>query len=180
MSSTVTRLLATGAVAAAASLIATGCGSGDDKPARPAAPPAAATTPPAASVPTGIAGTYDRRVTSADIKRTAATRNESGNAQEAPEPGPVRLVIGSSGAMRFLDMGVSPPFAIDQNVSATADRLAIDGYAHPEKGSFCGPEIAQNASYGLKLDAGILTLKALDDPCADRDSLLTGAWKRRA
>lgn len=179
MSINLTRALAVTALAT--SLVVAGCGSDDEPAATTSAstPAVAATGPPAATIPAELVGTYERRITRADIKRTSAIRNEAGAGQEEPKPGPGRLVISASGPLRFLDLGVSPPFAIDQNVTATSSRLAIESYAHPEKGSFCGPEIAQNASYSLALDGGILTLKALDDPCADRDSTLTGAWRRR-
>jgi hypothetical protein len=50
---------------------------------------------------------------------------------------------------------------------------------HPEKGSFCGPEVPQIASYSWTLTDGVLTLKAKDDPCADRDSTLSGEWRAR-
>lgn len=124
-------------------------------------------------------GTYERRVTQADIDRTSKLRNDAGPNQQAPTPGPARLVVNSA-VIRFIDLGAKPPLTIDQNVSATpSGQLTIDGYAHPDQGSFCGPEIPMNASYTWALRGSVLTLKAHTDRCADRDSSLTGAWKRR-
>lgn len=48
-----------------------------------------------------------------------------------------------------------------------------------EEGSFCGPEIAQNATYTWKMAGDRLVLKATADPCADRDSTLAGTWATR-
>jgi hypothetical protein len=179
MSFNITRVLAIAAVAAVAAGLGA-CGS-EDKPAGSAAKPAQPAQPAAAApaIPSELVGTYERRITSADIDRTDRIRDESSAGQEKPKPGPGRLVISASEPMKYVDLGESPPFTIEQNVTANSSRLAIDGYEHPERGSFCGPEIAQNASYSSTLDGGILTLKALDDPCADRDSVLSGAWKRR-
>src|SRR5262249_9802523 len=58
--------------------------------------------------------------------------------------------------------------------------LEIQSYVDPSKASFCGPEAPQNASYTWKLDGNTLTLSAVEDRCAPRSPMLTGAWKRSA
>ncbi len=150
-----------------------GCGSDDDG-SRPA-PAAQATTTPAAGAPQELLGTFQRRVTRADIARTDKLRDESGAHQDAPAPGPVGLVLTAT-QLTLTDRGVDPPLTIRQSISPAAGRLGIDGYIHPEVGSFCGPEIPQNASYRWSRAGDVLTLESTDDPCADRDSVLTGAW----
>jgi hypothetical protein len=169
------------ATAAAAALAVAGCGSDDDTTSGAAATAptasraATATTP---TVPSDLLGTYERRVTRADIARTQKFRDEAGPHQEAPEPGPARLVITAS-SLKFVDLGADPPFTIEQSITATADRLSIEAYVRPDRGAFCGPEIPQNTAYGWVRTGAVLKLTAQDDPCADRDSSLTGAWKRQ-
>ena len=70
-------------------------------------------------------------------------------------------------------------FVVQQDYSATSGgKLVIRGYQHPEVGSFCGPEVPQNAIYTWKVVGAKLELRAAGDPCADRDSVLTGTWTR--
>ncbi|MEA2386128.1 MAG: hypothetical protein QOJ22_302 [Thermoleophilaceae bacterium] len=69
---------------------------------------------------------------------------------------------------------------VQQDYTATdSGQLTIRGYQHPEEGSFCGPEIAQNAAYTWKKAGDKLILRAVTDPCADRDSTLAGTWATR-
>jgi hypothetical protein len=155
-----------------------GCGSNQHttSPTTPAADSAATATQAA---PPSLLGTYERTVTRANIKRTARIRNE-GPGQNPPSPGPARLVITKT-AMTFVDPTAQPPFSIEEDITATpGGRLAIDGYVHPDKGSFCGPEVPQNASYKWTRAGDVLRLKAVTDRCADRDSILTGTWRRTA
>jgi hypothetical protein len=173
--------VACAATMATAALVITGCGSDDgdtSAAAEPAPTSSTAAAPETATVPSDLLGTYERRVTRADIARTADIRNEAGPHQETPEPGPARLVITAS-SLKFTDLGADPPLTIEQSITATADRLSIEAYVRPDKGAFCGPEIPQNTTYGWEHTGEVLRLEAQDDPCADRDSLLTGAWKRK-
>jgi hypothetical protein len=138
---------------------------------------AAATATHAA--PPSLVGTYERTVTKADIKRTAEIRHE-GPRQAPPSPGPAHLVITKT-TVTFIDPAAQPPFSIEQDVTATpGGHLAINGYVHPDKGSFCGPEVPQNASYNWTRAGNVLRVKAVTDRCADRDSILTGIWRRTA
>jgi hypothetical protein len=158
--------------------LAVGCGSDDDPD--DAARTTSPTAPREPSAPEQLLGTYARDVTRADIERTAERRSEAGPNQETPPPGPARLVIAKA-TMRFegIDPAGGPPVTIDQDFTATGGgRLTIEGYRHPEVGSFCGPEIPQNASYRWRTTGGALRLEAVRDRCADRDSLLAGEWRR--
>jgi hypothetical protein len=168
----------------AAAVLLAACGSSDDDTAGTtgtvaagASSAAAAAEPATGGVPPELLGTYERRVTAADIARTDVRRRESGG-QERPEPAPGRLQI-TAGALRFTALEEPSPLVIRQNVEATAGRLEIKGYVRPDVGAFCGPEIPQNASYTWRVEGGSLVLKAIDDPCADRDSSLTGRWARK-
>ena len=55
----------------------------------------------------------------------------------------------------------------------------IGAYQAPDKGSFCGPDISQTASYTWKRSGNELTLNAEQDACADRDAVLSGRWRPR-
>ena len=135
---------------------------------------AAAESAAAPSAAAELNGTYVRTVTKADIARTAKFRHE-GPGQTPPPAGVVHLTF-SAHAFRFVD---PTGFAISQTYSAApTGRLTIKAYVNPALSSFCGPEIPQNASYTWIRKGRILTLKAKDDRCADRDSLLAGRWTR--
>lgn len=175
--STITRALA--ALAAVAGLAVAGCGSSDDDDAATGAQrsdASAVATPAATAAPTDLRGTFERRITAADIERTDKIRDESGPNQEKPAPGPGLLVIDGA-KIRFEDRSVKPPFVVQQSISASADELSIEAYIRPDTGSFCGPEIPQNATYTWSREGAVLRLEAVGDPCADRDSMLTGDWR---
>jgi hypothetical protein len=70
-------------------------------------------------------------------------------------------------------------FQISQNLTASEDgSFDIGDYIRPDKGAFCGPKVPQGAIYSWTIEADVLTLKAESDSCADRNSILTGKWKR--
>ena len=69
---------------------------------------------------------------------------------------------------------------IRQDFSATSDgAFRIGAYQAPERGSFCGPDIAQTAAYGWQRSGDALSLETRQDECADRDSILSGEWRLR-
>jgi hypothetical protein len=150
-----------------------GCGSDDG-----ANPTAKA---PAAAVSSAPYGSYLRQVTKADIQRTNARRDEHGPYQSPPSPGRGRLVIArGSGGFDIIKVSDTSGFTIAMDVKATAGRLDFVSYVDPTKGSFCGPEIPAQAKYEFtKRNDGSLALQPVGtDPCADRDSTLTGTWKK--
>ena len=167
------------AAATALALVAAGCGSDDktsDQPAASSTTAASTTAAAGTALPPGLAGSFQRAVTTADIDRTQKKRSEIGPNQEKPKP---------EGALLFVEPGTltvrnsKATFVVQQDYSASAGRLTIRGYQHPEVGAFCGPEVPQNATYAWKSDGDKLTLRVIADPCADRDSTLTGVWTKR-
>ena len=157
-------------VALAALAAGAGCGSDDDG--STANSPGAVTTSAA-----DLAGTYERRLTHADIDRTDALRDESAPGQGRPEPGPLKLAL-EDGTLTMTDVGAG--VSIRQDFSATSDgAFRIGAYQAAEEGSFCGPDVSQTASYMWKQSGKVLTLEADQDECADRDSILSGRWQPR-
>jgi hypothetical protein len=171
MSRTPQTLLAITAALAPLALAA-GCGS-DHKSATPASI-AAGAKPGTAS----LYGTYERDVTKADIERTDKTRSEVGPNQEKPKPDHAVLTIAQGYPRGTITASGTDGFATSMDFDATSSgKLVLSTYVG--KGAFCGPEIPEPASYAWKLQGRTLVLKAKNDPCADRDSTLTGKWTRR-
>jgi hypothetical protein len=122
-----------------------------------------------------LLGTYERTVTKADIARTADMVVKDPNFEPTP-PGPHRLVI-EDGVFRTVDL--SDNFTIAQYVTASDEgNFDIGNYVDPGKGAFCGQSVPQAAIYSWALEGDVLTLTAVSESCADRDSVLTGEWKR--
>lgn len=149
------------------SALAAGCGA-DDPP-----PPESRTTTSAPS----LAGTYGRTLSRADIERTEHLRGESVTGQAKPRPGPLRLAL-ERGTLAMTD--VRQGVTIRQDFSATSDgAFRIGAYQAPDHGAFCGPDVPQTASYSWRRSNDVLTLEAVQDECADRDSTLSGQWRHR-
>jgi hypothetical protein len=164
------------AAAAVIAVSAAGCGSNADS-SKPAAASATTTTASATSPPTELLAQWTRAVSKADIDRTQKKRSELGPDQEKPKPSRALLTFEPK-ALTTRDPAAT--FVVQQDYKATPEgKLVILGYQHPEAGAFCGPEVPQNATYGWKLSGTKLVLRAASDPCADRDSTLTGTWTRR-
>jgi hypothetical protein len=163
------------AAATAIAVAAAGCGSSHSsasKTATAAAAPAASAT---SGAPAVLLGTYTRFVTKADIARTRKIRNEAGPNQQSPKPAVTKMIIGQ-GMITITTAGLR----VTQDYSATAaGGLDIKGYRNPQVGSFCGPDVPQNATYTWKQSGAGLALHASADKCADRDSTMTGTWKKR-
>jgi hypothetical protein len=150
-------------------VIAAGCGSDEE--------PHHATQNQRATSSPDLGGRYERRLTRADIERTDRVRDESTRNQEKPRPGRLELAL-EDGTLTMTDVGAG--FSIRQDFSATSDgAFRIGAYQAPDQGSFCGPEVSQTASYTWKRSGDVLTLEAEHDECADRDSVLSGRWRRR-
>lgn len=159
------------ALSVAASLGA--CGSDDGEATKP---PARSTAEPAAAAPYG---TYVRAVSKADIKRTAAIRDVHGPKQHTPPAGEYRLVIAKGAGQDVLKVSDPEEFTVAMDLIAEADLLRLTTYVDPAKASFCGPEIPAPARYAFEASGSELVLEPkIDDACADRDSILTGTWKK--
>jgi hypothetical protein len=145
-----------------------GCGSGDD--AKPA--PAAAKS--------GPYGSYTRTVTKADIARTQDVRDESGPGQEKPKSGLSRLTIAKGSGQDVLKVSdANADFTVAMDAGIDGGQLKLFSYVNPEESTFCGPQVAEAASYSYRMQGDALVLKpAHPDSCADRDTTLTGTWKR--
>jgi hypothetical protein len=149
--------------------LGTACG-GDDED--DSGSNASATTPRLAG---DLLGTYERTVTKADIARTADMVVKEPGFEPSP-PGLRRLVI-VDGSFTVTDLRDN--FQISQKLAASDEgTFDIGDYIRPDKGAFCGPKVPQGAIYSWTLEAEVLTLKAESDSCADRDSILSGRWKR--
>jgi hypothetical protein len=162
------------ALSLASLLLAAGCGS-DHKSAT------AASTKEAAKPGTAsLYGTYERDVTRADIERTDKVRSEAGPNQDKPKPDHVVLTIAEGDPQGTITATGSDGLTVAMDMDASSSgKLDLSTYVDPSKGAFCGPEIPTPATYAWKLNGRILVLSAQKDPCADRDSTLTGKWTRR-
>jgi hypothetical protein len=123
-------------------------------------------------------GLYVRTVTKQDIARTANRRDEHGPNQSTPPPGRYRLVIAKGAAQDVIKLTGPDGFTIGMDMNVVPGNLRLTNYVDPTKGAFCGPEIAAQASYAFKAAASSLQLAPKGDPCADRDSMLTGTWSK--
>lgn len=162
--------------AIAAAVLVSGCGSSDHSKKTSGDAPAA-TTASASVPPRDLLGSYQRFVSKSDIARTQKKRSEPGPGQEKPKPEAALLFVASSG---LTTRNRDASFVVQQDYEASADgKLVIRGYQNPDQGSFCGPDVPQNATYTWRKSGNDLVLKAVSDPCADRDSTLTGTWKKK-
>jgi hypothetical protein len=158
----------------AAALIAGGCGSDDSSTDKPPTS-GSATTQQASGAPYGL---YVRTVTKKDIARTASRRDEHGPNQSAPPTGRYKLVIAKGAAQDVIKVTDSKGFTIDMDMNVVPGSLKLTSYVDPSRAAFCGPEIPAQATYSFKIAASSLQLQPDGDPCADRDSMLTGTWSK--
>jgi len=158
----------------AAALIAGGCGSDNSSTDKPATSGSAATQQ-ASGAPYGL---YVRTVTKKDIARTASRRDEHGPNQSAPPTGRYKLVIAKGAAQDVIKVTDSKGFTIDMDMNVAPGSLKLTSYVDPSRASFCGPEVPAPATYTFKSAASSLQLQPDGDPCADRDSMLTGTWSK--
>jgi hypothetical protein len=156
-------------IVVAAALITSGCG-GSDKSAS-----SGSTATKTSAAPYGL---YVRTVTKQDIARTANRRDEHGPNQSTPSPGRYRLVIAKGAAQDVIKLIGPDGFTIGMDMNVAAGSLRLTSYVDPMKGAFCGPEIAAATTYAFKAAASSLQLQPHNDPCADRDSTLTGTWSK--
>jgi hypothetical protein len=85
------------------------------------------------------------------------------------------LTIAEGDPQSTITVNGSDGFTVTMDMNATASgKLDLSTYVDRGKDAFCGPEIPQPASDAWNLQGRTLVLKAKNDPCADRDSSLTG------
>lgn len=156
----------------ATALLAGGCGgsSSGDKPATSGSSAAEASATPY--------GLYVRTVTRRDIARTAKLRDEHGPNQSTPSAGRYRLVIAKGTGQDVIKVTGPDGFTIDMDMNVVPGALKLTSYVDPTRASFCGPEIAAQTTYTFRAASSSLRLAPNEDPCADRDSLLTGTWSK--
>jgi hypothetical protein len=110
-------------------------------------------------------------VTPADIDRTAAKRHE-GPGQSSPPAGRYMLVI-DSGTLTASD---------PSGIAVKEDLIASDS-GDFKPGPYVSADVfCKNSgpgSYRWSVSGSTLTLRVGQDRCADRDSILTGAWKKK-
>lgn len=159
----------------AAALVAGGCGSdsSNDKPASSGS--TAASTTSASKAPYGV---YVRTMTRRDLARTADHRSEYGPNQSVPPTGRYRLVIAKGAAQDVIKVTDPSGFMIDMDINVVPGTFRLTSYVDPSRASFCGPEIPTPATYTFQAAASSLQLQPKNDPCADRDSMLTGTWSK--
>jgi hypothetical protein len=158
---------------AALALAVTACGGDDDS--EPASEKPAGTT--AAKTSAAPYGTYVREVTKRDLARTDEARDEAGPHQQLPPAGEYRLVIAKGAGQDVLKATDPGGFTVAMDMDAADEVVELTEYVDPSKASFCGPEVPAAANYAFKAESSTLSLEPrADDPCADRDSILTGTW----
>ncbi|MEA2399206.1 MAG: hypothetical protein QOK25_2762 [Thermoleophilaceae bacterium] len=144
----------------------TGCGTSGKSNSQPTA-----ATPATQRVASKLVARYERKVTRADLGRTAARRHE-GAGQSAPPAGLYRLVI-DSGTLSVTDPG---------GVAVRESLIASDG-GDFKPGPYVSADVfCRNSgpgTYRWSLAGSNLALRVTRDRCADRDSILTGVWKKK-
>jgi hypothetical protein len=156
-------------ILAATALAATGCGGSKHASTTSSAAPSGAKAP---------YGLYVRMVTKHDIARTAKLRDEHGPNQSAPGPGRYRLVIARGAVQDVIKVTGPDGFTIDMDMTVKPGALRMVSYVDPNRASFCGPEVPEQATYSFHAAGASLQLRPQGDPCADRDSTLTGTWAK--
>ena len=160
----------------AAALVAGGCGS--DSSNDTTASSGSTATQQASGAPYGL---YVRTVSKKDIARTAARRDEHGlnPAASAPPTGRYRLVIAKGASQDVIKVTDPTGFTVDQDLTVAPGVLRLTSYVDPSKGAFCGVEVPAQAAYTFKAAGSTLQLQPnKNDPCADRDSMLSGTWSK--
>ncbi len=128
------------------------------------------TVPVVPTVPAALVGTYERSVSTADLKRASKT-------QSAPT-GKWTLHVKLTGLILFDDPMGSGGTEV---LTVQRDRLTLEGPANwlvPEnrRGGFCETEPATD--YQWTADGAKLTLTGDDRSCPDRWGIFQGIWKR--
>jgi hypothetical protein len=152
---------------AAASLGLVACGNED-------APTAAKAT----ATPSAVYGVYSREVTEADFERTMQARNDAPGFEPSPI-GRYQLTLApGKGVDVFKVSAPEGGLTIAMDAKVDDGELRLVAYSAPEQGAFCDQAITAQAQYALTAHGSAIELTPTSDECADRDSVLTGTWKK--
>ncbi|HXJ64745.1 MAG TPA: hypothetical protein VNN79_13405 [Actinomycetota bacterium] len=132
-----------------------------------------ATVSPAPAPPPGLAATWARVVTDADVGK--ATSNEP------PPAGRWRLTIDPAGWHLRDPRGGSAFFDVAYGDSGKVQMRPVIAHppiGNPDTGGFCGDTDPLSA-WSFAVDGGKLVLHPVgSDPCGDRAAILEGTWTR--
>jgi len=128
-------------------------------------------SPSAGSATAGLVGKWTRVVTKADVARTKAFRDECAVVCSPTPTGRATLVF-TRGQFRATD---AHGFTVAENYSVGGGLLHVGLY---DEHAFCAPQVAEPATYTWSVTGTTLSLSPTKDACADRDSLLTGTWRK--
>jgi hypothetical protein len=125
--------------------------------------------------PAGLAGTWRRTVTAADVEKST-----SGS---APPPGAWRLTIAAAGWEPIDPQGNQGLFDIGYQPAGTVEMrptIEYPPYPNSNEGGFCnGVDPISNWTFATGSGRKTLTLHpAGKDPCGDRAAILEGTWSR--
>ena len=153
----------------AAALAVGACGDDGD--------PTAAGKPDTTAAPSKAYGVYTREVAKADIERTMKMRHHPPGF-EPPPAGRYQMTLARGKGFDVVKITDPNGFVIAMDSKLDGDELRFVAYAAPEVGVFCDASISAQARYALTPSDEAVKLAPTQDECADRDSVLTGTWRR--
>ena len=130
-----------------------------------------------ATAPSPAFGVYTREVTEADLERTAENRHDAPGFEPAPT-GRWQLTLAPGQGVDVVKVTDPEGLTIEMDGKVDGDQLRLVAYSAPERGAFCDQAIPVLARYSLEVEGGALSLAPSEEQCADRDSVLTGTWKK--
>ena len=131
----------------------------------------------ATTAPSPAFGVYTREVTKADLERTMDARNDPPGFEPSPT-GRFQLTIAPGEGVDVIKVTDPSGLTVEMDGKVDGDELRLVAYSAPEKGAFCDPAISAVAEYELDVQDPEIALKPTAEECADRDSVLTGTWKK--
>ena len=129
------------------------------------------------TTPSPAFGVYTREVTKADIARTMDARSDAPGFEPAPT-GRFQLTIAPGDGFDVVKVTDPEGLTIEMDAKVDGDELRLVAYSAPEKGAFCDQAFAAQAKYELTVEDSAIALEPTAEECADRDSVLTGTWKK--
>jgi hypothetical protein len=131
----------------------------------------------ATATPSAVYGVYSREVTEADIERTMQARNDAPGFEASPT-GRYQLTLAPGKGVDVIKVTAPEGLTIAMDAKVNDGELRLVAYSAPEQGAFCDQAISAQAQYALTAKGGAIELAPTSDECADRDSVLTGTWKK--